>query len=266
MQAYAGMPEAHMSRQPRTSKTGGYMTISRFLRVIVGLGVLALVTAASALAQPPGDKRTVFTFDRPITLPGVTLPAGQYVFQLADTEFSRKVIHVSSADGKRHYSMLFSISDERAVASSVPEVRFMETAKGHPSAVKAWWYPNERIGYEFIYPKEQARRLALSTVEPVLTTREETKKPEETQAAQLTRLTPAGQETAVVAEARPVEPTGPSQTGVVASQAAVTPAPESQVARNELPRTASDLPLMTLLGALALAGAAGLRLFRAVRA
>ena len=34
-----------------------------------------------------------------------------------------------------------------------PEVRFMETAKGQPSAVKTWWYPSERIGYEFIYPK-----------------------------------------------------------------------------------------------------------------
>lgn len=239
------------------------MTFRRFLTVACGLGVFVML-AAAALAQP-NDKRTVFTFNRPISLPGVTLPAGQYVFQLADSDTNRKVIHVSSLDGKKHYAMLFSISDERIKASSNPEVRFMETAKGQPSAVKAWWYPNESIGYEFIYPKEQARRLALASVEPVLTTREETKKPEETKTAELTRLAPSGKEEAVAA-APPAEPTGPSQTGVVASQTTVTPTPESVVARNELPRTASNLPLVGLIGILALLGAAGLRLFRTARA
>jgi hypothetical protein len=131
----------------------------------------------------------------------------------------------------------------------------METAKGQPSAVKTWWYPQERIGYEFIYPKEQARRLARAVVEPVLTTREETTKQEETQTAQLERLAPTGQETPVVETAapEPIVPSGIVQEGLVAE------------ARTDLPTTASQLPLVGLIGLLALAGAGGIRLFRIVR-
>lgn len=54
--------------------------------------------------------------------------------------------------------------------ASAPEVRFMETAAGMPAAIKAWWYPGERMGYEFMYPKDQALRLAQGASQPVLTT------------------------------------------------------------------------------------------------
>jgi hypothetical protein len=231
------------------------MTTMKVLRTACGIAAAVALAAGVALAQP-NDKRTVFTFDRPISLPGVTLPAGKYMFRLVDTETTRKVVQVLSENGKTPYVMLHTIPDIRRDASGSPEVRFLETAKGQPSAVKTWWYPQERIGYEFIYPKEQARRLALAITEPVLTTREETKKPEEIQRAQLERLGPSGQETPVVETAapEPIVPTGVVQEGVVAE------------ARTELPATASQLPLAGLIGLLALAGAAGIRLSWIVRA
>jgi hypothetical protein len=227
----------------------------KVLRSICVLGVaVGLLTTGVLLAQT-NDKRTVFTFNRPISLPGVTLPAGKYMFRLVDTETTRKVIQVLSENGKTPYAMLHTIPDIRRDASGTPEVRFLESAKGQPSAVKAWWYPQERIGYEFIYPKEQARHLAQAIVEPVLTTREETTKSEETQTAKLERLAPTGQETPVVETAapEPIVPTGVVQEGIVAK------------ARTDLPTTATQLPLIGLIGLLALAGAGGLRLVRIVR-
>ena len=231
------------------------MSIKRAIQVVCGVGVALVFTAGAAMAQTH-DKRTVFTFNRPISLPGVTLPAGKYLFRIVDTETSRKVIQVLSEDGKKPYAMLHSIPDVRLEASSSPEVRFLETAKGTPSAVKTWWYPGERIGYEFIYPKEQARRLVRGSVETVLTTRAETTKPEETKAADLERLAPSGQEVAVTAEPEPTPaaPTGIVQEGTLAE------------ARTSLPTTASQLPLLGLIGLLALAGAGGLRLWRTDRA
>jgi hypothetical protein len=231
------------------------MTGVKLLRSICGLGVALGLLAGVATAQTTYDKRTVFTFNRPVSLPGVTVPAGKYLFRLVDTETTRKVIQVLSEDGKTPYVMLHSIPDVRPEASSSPEVRFLETAKGTPSAVKTWWYPGERIGYEFIYPKDQARLLAHGSVEPVLTTRTETTKPEETTTAELERLAPTGEEVAIVAEPlpAPVAPTGIVQEGTVAE------------ARTELPKTASPLPLVGLIGLLALAAAGGLRLWRADR-
>jgi hypothetical protein len=219
------------------------------LRVVCGLAVVAMAMATMASAQIQ-ERRTYFTFNRPITLPGVTLPAGKYLFALVDSDTSTRVVRVSSANGKKSYALLFSIPRERTDVPSSPEVRFMETAKGTPSAVKTWWYPGERTGYEFIYSKRQARLLVREAVEPVLTTRTETVKQEEIiRDAPLQRLTPAGEEAEVTTA--PAAPTGVVEVGIVATA--------------ELPKTASELPLIGLLGLFALAGAGGLRVFRSAR-
>jgi len=228
------------------------MTRGRFLWAVCGVAVVAALTAGVALAQTH-DKRTVFTFNRPIALPGVTLPAGEYLFRLVDTNTTRKVIQVLSGDGKTPYAMLHSIPDVRVEASHNPEVRFLETAKGNPSAVKTWWYPGERIGYEFIYPKEQARLLAKESTEPVLTTRVETAKLEDVKPADLERITPKGEEVAIVAQPDPIVPTGIVLEGTVAD------------ARTELPVTATRIPVFGLIGLLFVALAGGLRLWRVAR-
>ena len=227
---------------------------TKILRLAFGLAVALGVLATGVLKADTYDKRTVFTFNRPISVPGVTLPAGKYMFRLVDTETSRKVVQVLDEHGRKPYAMLHTIPDIRRDASGSPEVRFMETAKGQPTAVQTWWYPNERIGYEFIYPKDQARRLAQAVVEPVLTTRTETTKVEETRTAELERLTPT-EEKPVVAEAapEPIVPAGVVQEGVVAD------------ARTELPTTATHLPLVGLIGLLAMASAGALRFLRMVR-
>src|SRR5512138_1094968 len=93
-----------MSRVTHASKRGGVMSSVNNFRRACGLGV--------ADAQP-SDKRTYFTFSRPITLPGVTLPAGKYMFRLADDTTTRKVIQVMNAEGTKPYAMLLTISNER---------------------------------------------------------------------------------------------------------------------------------------------------------
>jgi len=202
-------------------------------------------------AAQTSDKRTYFTFSRPITLPGITLPAGKYLFRLADSNGSRTVIQVASADGRKSYALLYTIPRQRLESTDDPEVRFMETGRGTPSAVKTWWYPGETIGYEFIYPKKQARLLVRGVVEPILTTHQETVELQDTQTAELTLLAPTGQE-AEVASPPPAAPTGVAEVGLVA--------------KAELPQTASNLPLLGFLGLLALVGGGVLRFKRTVRA
>jgi hypothetical protein len=219
------------------------------------------------MAQMP-DKRTKFTFNRPIALPGVTLPAGEYLFRLVDATNGSKAVQVLSADGKKPYAMLHTIPNRRNDVSPAPELRFMETGPGTPSAVKTWWYQSEQIGYEFIYPKDQARKLAKGNIEPILTTRAETRTEAEIKpTAELERLAPSGVETPVVVTATPppAAPAGVAEVGVVASDAIVLAAPVLE-ARAELPRTASSLPLVGLIGILAFAAAMFLRLRRTARA
>src|ERR1700709_879821 len=107
--------------------------------------------ASSATAQLP-DRRTIFTFSGPVSIPGATLPAGRYVFRLAEPGTSARVVQVFSADDKKPFGLFFSHPAERSEPARDPEVRFMETAKGVPAAIKTWWYPGERTGFEFVYP------------------------------------------------------------------------------------------------------------------
>src|SRR5687767_12262080 len=110
------------------------------LTVFSTLAVLALGMGDTAQAQS-SDYRTYFTFTTPVTLPGVTLPAGRYLFRLADPNSSRKVISVLSADGKTPLAMLHTIPNQLMKAPPDPEIRFMETSGNMPPAIKTWWYP-----------------------------------------------------------------------------------------------------------------------------
>ena len=53
------------------------------LIIPTALAVLILGTPAPTVAQT-ADYQTYFTFSGPVTLPGATLPAGKYLFRLAD--------------------------------------------------------------------------------------------------------------------------------------------------------------------------------------
>jgi hypothetical protein len=132
--------------------------LRKALRSACAVAVLACLMEVTGSAQTD-DKRTWFTFSGPVALPGVTLPAGQYLFRLVDLTGSRNVVQVLSADGKRPYGMFLTLPAERFEAPSTPDVQFMETAAGMPTAIKAWWYSGDRLGYEFMYPNAQARRL-----------------------------------------------------------------------------------------------------------
>ena len=171
------------------------------LRSACAVAVLAC-TAVTAGAQTY-DYRTYFTFSQPVELPGVTLPAGKYLFRLADPNGSRNVVQVLSADGKKAYATLLAIPEQRFDVPSHPEVRFIETAAGTPPAIKSWWYSGNTIGWEFIYPKEQALRLAKAASQPV-----PTEKPiatsEGIKPADASRVPSTGSKTHVTAQPTPV--------------------------------------------------------------
>ena len=100
------------------------------LRSACAVALLACLMEGTGSAQT-SDKRTVFTFSGPVALPGVTLPAGQYLFRLADPTGDRKVVSVLSADGKTAYGMFFSLPAERFEPAATPEVRFHGNGSRH---------------------------------------------------------------------------------------------------------------------------------------
>jgi LPXTG-motif cell wall-anchored protein len=241
------------------------------LSKILVLSTLAVLTLGASTAQAqPADYRTYFTFSAPVTLPGVTLPAGKYLFRLADPNGSRKVINILNADGTKSLAMLHTIPNQLPKAPQDPEIRFMETSSNMPPPIKTWWYPGKAIGYEFIYPRQQALQIAKVTREPVLTTTADSRDFEK---ADLSRIDGAGVPASVREEENPapVAAIGRAQQGEVAQGGSSTAsaAPRDTRAdqsartttRTRLPQTASQIPNALVIGALALLLGVGLFAF-----
>jgi hypothetical protein len=239
--------------------------LKRFISTSV---LVVLVGAASGANAFTGtaDKRTYFTFSQPVALPGVTLPAGTYMFRLADDTTTRKVIQVANREGTQSFAMLHTVPVYRPDAPREPEVRFMETAAGAPIAVRAWWKDGERTGYGFIYSKEELAALnreASSKAEARIVA------PVAEPSADAEIEAEAGEPVAAegplsgpdVIDGPGVPPEEPEQIAR-AEQAAPPPAQEARQApaREQLPQTAS--PLALLLAAGLATTSIGLRLLR----
>jgi hypothetical protein len=259
--------------------------------LIVTALVIALVAVFSGTtaAQTDTRDRTFLTFSGPVEMPGVTLPTGTYVFKLADTP-SRNVVEVWDRDEKNMIGHWLFVQAQRPEASNDTVVMFKETAAGQTPAIHYWYYPGERIGKEFVYPKDQAVKIAARTNERVLSSdgdfNPDANVSSVDAAGKVTDWTPekapapqpqissdrtAGIEGAGVPsqQARAEEPapqafpqsSASAQGGAGRSNADAAPAP--QVARTEpLPQTASPLAFSALIGLLSLAGAAGTRFLR----
>jgi hypothetical protein len=210
------------------------------LVVLVG----AMASGANAFTS---DKRTYFTFNQPVALPGVMLPAGTYMFRIANPDTSRNVIAVLNKQGNEQFAMLNTVQAQRSDAPKDSEIRFRETAAGAPPAVGTYWYMGERTGYEFVYTKEQLAALNQS-VQPapdqVAVTESESsvvvppvQNPETSPDVVEGPGVPSVEEQpeAQVAQAEPAQPPAPAQQ------------PETS-ARERLPQTASPLALLLLSG------------------
>jgi hypothetical protein len=242
--------------------------LSKLIASTLAALTLTLGVGSIAYAQP-SDNRTYFTFSAPVTVPGTTLPAGKYLFRIADANTSRKVVNILSEDGKKSLAMLHTIPNQARQVPKDPEIRFMEVSAGVPPPVKTWWYPGRSIGYEFIYPRKQAMELAKATKERVLTTKTETA---DIAKADLSRIDGAGLPAEVNVEdsPAPAEVTGRAERGEIAQGGAASLPPQDTRAderartstRSELPRTASSIPTAMLLGALMTALGLGLASWR----
>lgn len=129
--------------------------------------VLALVLVPGVRADEY-TKETFLTFSGPVQLPGASLPAGTYQIRLADPSGDRRLIQVWDKEHTKLYTTVMTIPNLRGDTPNDPVVMFTETPAGEPQAIKAWWYPGERYGMEFIYPKDQALKIAKAVHAPVL--------------------------------------------------------------------------------------------------
>jgi hypothetical protein len=210
------------------------MKIVKTVLVVAALSILGAMSVSSARADEY-NKKTVMTFSQPIEIPGQILPAGTYTFKLLDSLSDRHIVQVFNADGSQLITTVLAINNYRLHPTGRTVVKFVERPGDEPEALKAWFYPGDNFGQEFVYPKPRAIQLALEVKEPIPALQAETN---DLNTAQIVAVTP---------EEKEVPVTEAIQTTAPVAEAA-TPAPAPAVETAELPKTASAVPLIALLG------------------
>jgi hypothetical protein len=221
------------------------------------VGAMIFCLALVALAFPPRtkadewNKKTTVKFSAPVEIPGVgaqVLPAGTYVFKLLDSLSDRHIVQIFNVRGDHVYATILAIPNYRLKSTNKTVMTFRERAAGEPEAIRAWFYPGRNWGEEFVYPKKRAIELAKITNLPVLAMPTEL-------ATNLTLPVAKADEPPVIAlKEAPLEAVKP--TGEVVAITEVVEAPPVQTAaaapEKSLPKTASPLPLLGLIGLLSL--------------
>jgi hypothetical protein len=211
------------------------------------------------------NRKTTITFSGPVEIPGVhligwgVLPAGTYVFKILNSQSDRHIVQIFNKDETTIYATILAIPNYRLKATDKTVITFTERPAGEPEALRAWFYPGRNWGEEFVYPKAKAMTLAKATNMPVLFTAVELP-------LEVTEPIKSA-DAPLVAELRraPIMAIKPTGEEIQLAEVVTPPPAQTEVATardadKTLPATASPLPLIALLGLLALGGAFALRL------
>src|ERR1700693_3533349 len=230
--------------------------MNRFQTVatVCSFALASVIFAPSARADE-WNRKTVITFSAPVEIPGVhlagwgVLPAGTYVFKIFDSQSDRHIVQIFNQDETTIYATILAIPNYRLKATDKTVITFRERPAGEPEALRAWFYPGRNWGEEFVYPKAKAIELAKSTNSPVLFM------PAEIPVEVAEPIKTADEPVAVQLKKAPIMAIQPSGEEVQLSEVVTPPRAPPQQADRALPATASPLPLIALLGLLALGGA-----------
>ena len=116
--------------------------------------LLAAVLTAPASAGANQSKLTRLTVNRAVALPGVTLPAGTYTFEVANGATSANVVMVSSPSGagrKVHFLGLTRVIERPHSLPDSQVITIGEAPAGEPVPIRAWFPIGYASGHQFVY-------------------------------------------------------------------------------------------------------------------
>jgi hypothetical protein len=234
--------------------------IKKALWIGSALSLLGVVSASSARADE-WNKKTVLTFNQPFEIPGKVLPAGTYTFELADTMADRHIVRIFNADRSEVLATVMTIPNTRLTPTSETVIKFREMPAGAPEAIRAWFYPGNTIGQEFVYPRHRATQLAKAENANVPATAVEVADIDALRTAPIIAVSPEENDVAdSTIQTTPVAIDENHSSSAVGTAGVRQAERSARREERELPKTASSLPLIVLLGLGSIGAALGLML------
>jgi len=231
------------------------------------VAVAGCITLLPTLQADQWNKKTVLTVNEAIQMPScctpdhtVTLQPGEYVMVLVDSMSDRHIVRVFDKDQKNVITTILAIPNYRLKPTGKTVLQYWEVPAGQPKALRAWFYPGDNFGQEFAYDKQTAAQIATFDKAPVPAFVADTKAEEDLRTAPLVVVDESGK-TSELAQTTPKPAPTPIVQPEPVQTAAAQPAPVAEpVQQQELPHTASAMPLLGLIGILSLGAFVALRI------
>ena len=242
-------------------------------------GVFALAAALSASISvahaDAWDKKTIVTFPQSVEVPGAVLGPGKYVMKLVDLTSQRHVIQFSNERESHVFATALALPAYRTRATDDTVLTFYEARAGEPQALRTWYYPGDIDGQEFVYPRGRISQIAAvtrdSNHDSFVPRGDVTPAPATAPSEASSQPNPVKELTSPTAPAEVATPSAESNSNapVEIAQAQDLKRDEPvQIAQNnaqtpaELPKTASQVSSVALLGFLSAGGALAVRRLR----
>lgn len=128
------------------------MLVRRIVHTLCGVVFLGVLGTSAAGAIADSRRTTYFTFSGAVQMPGVVLPAGTYIFEVANPDGGSDIVQVLSRDRRKVHLMRFTRFVHRAARGNLDATLGLgESSAGTPPPVKTWYPQSETRGREFIY-------------------------------------------------------------------------------------------------------------------
>lgn len=228
------------------------------LAAMIGVGLLMTSFAPDAVADA-WNKSTVLTVNEAIRVPRMTLPPGKYLVKLMNSTSNRHIVQIFNEDQTKLLTTILALPNYRLRPTEHTEFVFWEAPVGQPRALRAWFYPGDNMGQEFVYDKNDSP-IAVADTQPA--------RIPESMTGNHSSVSEASPKTA------PEHPIRKSVVIIAQNQPrSATPAPAANTAAEpassdaagepaKLPETASPYPLFGMIGLLALTGYTAIRQMR----
>jgi len=128
-----------------------FRNVAALASVVAVAGVLAAPSSHAANNLMPLTMTNSLTFSKAVSLPGVTLAAGTYVFEAGPGGTDPNIVRVLSPNRQRLFYLGFTVPIVRKNDAEPSVLTFGEAANGSAAPIVAWYPMGSNSGHEFMY-------------------------------------------------------------------------------------------------------------------
>jgi hypothetical protein len=207
---------------------------------LAGAGAISHVTQADGSA-----KQTTVTVQSPEQVPGSVLPAGTYVFKQSGARSGWTIVQVYSNDGASLVTTILAYPNRKVASNGSNVVTYPANGSGSIPAMEGVIFTGDSTVEQFAYPKVVADQIGAANHTRIPTTGTDDAYPSALPDATSSWSSPVTNDATTSA---------PATTDATLSAANTTDATQQP-----LPKTASPLPLIALIGLFSIGGIVALR-------